>query len=104
MNPATAASPSTLGIAVTPDAHSAYVTNTLQATISQYDLGPRETLVPKAQPTISRRSSRRRGRVPDGTPCGTGYCHVTFATTGPNAIPLAQAYGAGMVDAAAAVR
>lgn len=46
------------------------------------------------------------GAAWDGTPCGTGYCHVTFTTSpaDPNAIPSAQAYGAGMVDAAAAVR
>jgi subtilisin family serine protease len=41
----------------------------------------------------------------DGTPCSLGYCHVTF-TVAPgeaNAIPFSWAYGAGMVDAAAAV-
>jgi lantibiotic leader peptide-processing serine protease len=41
----------------------------------------------------------------DGTPCATGYCHVTFteSPSAPNAIPFAWAYGAGMVDAAAGV-
>ena len=50
------------------------------------------------------KSSASTGPAWDGTPCGTGYCHVTFATSGPNAISSTQAYGAGMVDAAAAVR
>ena len=52
------------------------------------------------------KSSASTGNAWDGTPCGTGYCHVTFTTspTDPNAISSAQAYGAGMVDAAAAVR
>ena len=50
------------------------------------------------------KSSASTGPAWDGTPCGTGYCHVTFATSGPNAISSSQAYGAGMVDAAAAVR
>ena len=49
------------------------------------------------------KSSPDTGPGWDGTPCATGYCHVTFATSGPNAIPFSQAYGAGMVDAAAAV-
>ena len=41
----------------------------------------------------------------DGTPCAVGFCHVTFTETDadPNAIPFPLAYGAGMVDAAAAV-
>jgi subtilisin family serine protease len=43
------------------------------------------------------------GAAWDGTACTAQYCHVSFATTGPNAIPFAQAYGAGMVNAAAAV-
>jgi len=52
------------------------------------------------------KSSASTGPAWDGTPCGTGYCHVTFTTspTAPNAIPFSQAYGAGMVDAASAVR
>src|SRR5215217_1281957 len=50
------------------------------------------------------KSSPDTGASWDGTPCGTGYCHVTWATSGPNAIPFAQAYGAGMVNAAQAVR
>jgi subtilisin family serine protease len=50
------------------------------------------------------KSSASTGPAWDGTPCATGYCHVTFGTSGPNAISSAQAYGAGMVDAAAAVR
>ena len=52
------------------------------------------------------KSSASTGAAWDGTPCGTGYCHVTFTTsaTDPNAISSAQAYGAGMVDAAAAVK
>ena len=50
------------------------------------------------------KSSADTGAAWDGTACGTGYCHVTFATTGPNAIPFTLAYGAGMVDAATAVR
>jgi subtilisin family serine protease len=52
------------------------------------------------------KSSASTGAAWDGTPCGTGYCHVTFSTspTDPNAISSAEAYGAGMVDAAAAVR
>ena len=50
------------------------------------------------------KSSASTGPAWDGTPCGTGYCHVTFATSGQNAISSAQAYGAGMVNAAAAVR
>jgi hypothetical protein len=29
---------------------------------------------------------------------------VTFDTSGPNSIPFAQAHGAGMLDAAAAVK
>ncbi|MDQ2984738.1 MAG: S8 family serine peptidase [Actinomycetota bacterium] len=36
----------------------------------------------------------------DGTPCFTGYCHVDQR----HAIPFADAYGAGLVDAGAAVR
>jgi subtilisin family serine protease len=43
------------------------------------------------------------GAAWDGTACAAQYCHVSFATTGQNAIPFAQAYGAGMVNAAAAV-
>jgi subtilisin family serine protease len=43
------------------------------------------------------------GAAWDGTACVAQYCHVSFATTGQNAIPFAQAYGAGMVNAAAAV-
>jgi subtilisin family serine protease len=35
----------------------------------------------------------------DGTPCGTGFCHVDQA----HPIPFADAYGAGLVDAGAAV-
>jgi subtilisin family serine protease len=35
----------------------------------------------------------------DGTPCGTGFCHVDQA----HPIPFAEAYGAGLVDAGAAV-
>ena len=35
----------------------------------------------------------------DGTPCATGFCHLDQA----DAIPFAQAYGAGLVDAGAAV-
>jgi lantibiotic leader peptide-processing serine protease len=35
----------------------------------------------------------------DGTPCGTGYCHVSQS----QAIAFADAYGAGLVDAGAAV-
>ncbi|MDQ2910055.1 MAG: S8 family serine peptidase, partial [Actinomycetota bacterium] len=35
----------------------------------------------------------------DGTPCDTGFCHVGQA----HAIPFAAAYGAGLVDARAAV-
>jgi lantibiotic leader peptide-processing serine protease len=52
------------------------------------------------------KSSASTGAAWDGTPCATGYCHVTFTTsaTGPNAISSAEAYGAGMVDAAAAIR
>src|SRR5215217_7484587 len=52
------------------------------------------------------KSSASTGAVWDGTSCGTGYCHVTFTTspTDANAISSAQAYGAGMVDAAAAVK
>jgi lantibiotic leader peptide-processing serine protease len=52
------------------------------------------------------KSSASTSAAWDGTPCGTGYCHVTFtaSATGPNAISSTQAYGAGMVDAAAAVR
>jgi lantibiotic leader peptide-processing serine protease len=50
------------------------------------------------------KSSPDTGAGWDGTPCGTGYCHLTWATTGPNAIPFAQAYGAGMVNAAQAVK
>jgi subtilisin family serine protease len=50
------------------------------------------------------KSSADTGAAWDGTPCATGYCHVTFTTTGADAIPFAQAYGAGMVNAAAAVR
>jgi lantibiotic leader peptide-processing serine protease len=52
------------------------------------------------------KSSPDTGPAWDGTPCATGFCHVTFTTTptGPNAIPSAIAYGAGMVNAAAAVR
>jgi len=34
-----------------------------------------------------------------GTPCPTGYCHVDQA----HAVPFADAYGAGLVDAGAAV-
>ena len=34
-----------------------------------------------------------------GTPCATGYCHLDYA----HPIPFAQAYGAGLVDAGAAV-
>src|SRR5439155_1607333 len=34
-----------------------------------------------------------------GTPCPTGYCHIDQA----DAVPFADAYGAGLVDAAAAV-
>jgi hypothetical protein len=36
----------------------------------------------------------------NGTPCSTGYCHVDFA----HPLSFADAYGAGMVDAAAAVQ
>ena len=52
------------------------------------------------------KSSASTGAAWDGTPCATGYCHVTFTTsaTDPNAIPSTLAYGAGMVDAAAAVK
>ena len=52
------------------------------------------------------KSSASTGAAWDGTPCATGYCHVTFTTSSRdrNAISSAQAYGAGMVDAAAAVR
>jgi subtilisin family serine protease len=52
------------------------------------------------------KSSADTGPAWDGTPCATGYCHVTFTTSSraANAIPAAQAYGAGMVDAARAVR
>ncbi|MHB8060980.1 MAG: S8 family serine peptidase, partial [Gaiellaceae bacterium] len=35
----------------------------------------------------------------DGTPCDTGYCHLDFK----HAIPSSEAYGAGIVDAGAAV-
>jgi lantibiotic leader peptide-processing serine protease len=35
----------------------------------------------------------------DGTPCGTGFCHVDQA----HPIPFADAYGAGLVDAGSAV-
>jgi subtilisin family serine protease len=35
-----------------------------------------------------------------GTPCPSGYCHLDYA----HPIPFAQAYGAGLVDAAAALR
>src|SRR5438093_5722037 len=34
-----------------------------------------------------------------GTPCATGYCHIDQA----HAVPFVDAYGAGLVDAAAAV-
>ena len=52
------------------------------------------------------KSSASTGAAWDGTPCATGYCHVTFTTsaTDPNAIPSTLAYGAGMVDAAAATK
>ena len=52
------------------------------------------------------KSSPSTGPAWDGTPCATGFCHVTFATSSeaPNAIPPALAYGAGMVNAAAAVQ
>lgn len=52
------------------------------------------------------KSSASTGAAWDGTPCTVGYCHVTFtrSSTGPDAIPFALAYGAGMVNAAAAVR
>jgi len=50
------------------------------------------------------KSSADTGAGWDGTPCATGYCHVTWATSGPNVISFAQAYGAGMVDAAQAVK
>jgi subtilisin family serine protease len=51
------------------------------------------------------KSSASTGPAWDGTPCATGYCHVTFTTsaTDRNAIPSTLAYGAGLVDAAAAV-
>ena len=51
------------------------------------------------------KSSASTGAAWDGTPCTTGYCHVTSteSATDPNAIPVAWAYGAGMVNAAAAV-
>ena len=51
------------------------------------------------------KSSPSTGAAWDGTPCSIGYCHVTFSVdgTGPNAIPFDLAYGAGMVNAAAAV-
>lgn len=51
------------------------------------------------------KSSASTGAAWDGTPCATGYCHVTFtqSATDSNAIPFAWAYGAGMVNAAAAV-
>jgi lantibiotic leader peptide-processing serine protease len=35
----------------------------------------------------------------DGTPCSTGYCHVDQS----HAIPFSDAYGAGLIDAGAAV-
>ena len=35
----------------------------------------------------------------DGTPCGTGFCHVSQS----HPIAFADAYGAGLVDASAAV-
>jgi hypothetical protein len=35
----------------------------------------------------------------DGRPCATGYCHLDTSVS----IPFAEAYGAGLVDAAAAV-
>jgi subtilisin family serine protease len=35
----------------------------------------------------------------DGRPCDTGYCHLDTSVS----IPFADAYGAGLVDAAAAV-
>ncbi|HVH95139.1 MAG TPA: S8 family serine peptidase [Nocardioidaceae bacterium] len=52
------------------------------------------------------KQSPAKGPAWDGTPCSTGFCHVTFTTspTAPNAIPFRLAYGAGMVNAAAAVR
>ena len=51
------------------------------------------------------KSSSSTGPAWDGTPCAVGYCHVTFTASpgGPNAIPFALAYGAGMVNAAAGV-
>lgn len=51
------------------------------------------------------KSSASTGAAWDGTSCATGYCHVTFtqSATDANAIPFAWAYGAGMVNAAAAV-
>jgi hypothetical protein len=36
----------------------------------------------------------------DGTPCATGFCHVDQT----HPIAFSDAYGAGLVDAAAAVR
>ncbi|MFN8082156.1 MAG: S8 family serine peptidase [Kineosporiaceae bacterium] len=39
-----------------------------------------------------------------GVACASGYCHVQFFPGGGNPITFSDAYGAGMVDAAAAVR
>jgi len=52
------------------------------------------------------KSSADTGAAWDGTACATGFCHVTFTTRAndPNAIPFGLAYGAGMVNAAGAVR
>jgi subtilisin family serine protease len=45
-------------------------------------------------------SSASKGAAWDGTPCGTGFCHVDWS----NPVSNADAYGAGIVNAAAAVK
>ena len=57
-----------LGVAVTPDGQSVYVTNALGNDVSQYDVGAGGVLVPKSPPTVPAGNQPERLEVsPDGT-------------------------------------
>jgi hypothetical protein len=72
------------GLRSHPDALAARLEGTARTTLTNY-MGPNDP--GNAAPSL------------DGRACATGYCHVDQSSP----IPFADAYGAGLVDAGAAV-